>query len=64
MVGTLVREIKTEIIGIVVDTYLFMDYKDEQGKQVTEYDYYVKWNDGENYWISANKVEILSESSS
>ena len=64
MIGSLVRELETESIGIIVDTYIFMTYKDEDGKQVIEWDYYVKWNDGDNYWISSSNVEVLSKNSS
>jgi hypothetical protein len=64
MIGSLVREVKTGIVGIVIDTYIFMAYKDKNGEQVIERDFYVKWNDGENYWISADRIEVLSKSSS
>ena len=65
MVGSLVQEIETRIIGIVLDTYVFMSasYKDNSQKQLIERDYYVKWNNGETYWISADKVKVLSENS-
>ena len=65
MVGSLVLEIETKIIGIVLDTYVFMSasYKDAGQKQLIERDYYVKWNNGETYWISADKVDVLSENS-
>ena len=64
MIGTLVRELETGYIGIILDTYIFMTYRDKNDKQVVERDFYVKWNNGETYWISHNKVEILSENSS
>tara|TARA_R110002020_G_scaffold19158_9_gene66587 strand:- start:1668 stop:1859 length:192 start_codon:yes stop_codon:yes gene_type:complete len=63
MIGSLVKELETGNIGIVVDTYIFMTYKDKYDKQIVEKDYYVKWNSGETYWLSCNKVEVLSENS-
>ena len=62
MVGSLVREISTEHIGIIVDTYIYMAYKDEKDRQDVECDYFVKWNNGEICWVPSDEVEILSES--
>mgnify|MGYP003110530492 FL=1 len=63
MVGSLVKELETGKIGIVLDTYIFMHYKDRYNKQIVERDFYVKWNSGETYWISSSKLEVLSEKS-
>lgn len=62
MVGSLVRELSTEYIGIIVDTYIYMAYKDEKDRQDVECDYFVKWNNGEICWVPSDEVEILSES--
>jgi len=63
MVGSLVQEFETGNIGIIVDMYIFMTYKDKYEHQIVERDYFVKWNSGETFWISASKVKILSEKS-
>ena len=63
MVGSLVQELETGNIGIVVDDYIFMTYKDKYDQQVIERDYFVKWNNGETFWVSANKIKVLSEKS-
>ena len=63
MVGSLVKELETGNIGIVIDTYVFMHYRDRYDKQVVERDFYVKWNNGETYWVASSKLEVLSEKS-
>tara|TARA_R100000008_G_C3548475_1_gene148944 strand:- start:59 stop:253 length:195 start_codon:yes stop_codon:yes gene_type:complete len=64
MIGSLVQEYETKVVGIILDTYIFMTYKDVNDRQIVERDYFVKWNNGETYWISADKVKILSKKSS